>query len=200
MGLYQLATECQTLGSKLAKQFQTLCGLEASHHTAAQATTHEIVLSWHQAYSAAYGVATAIQQANQWELTLRGLCKEANKAWKGANDVIFSHLLKYDSELANFLNSVEDAVKDKCDEIWGCVQSLMEVMNCSPQASLSLALQILHWLPSISWDLSYHVGIPTMFAYSPELYELQTWGATGDGGFHLDNHAQAANLERSCIL
>ena len=33
-----------------------------------------------------------------------------------------------------------------------------------------------------------------MFAYSPELYELQTWGATGDRGFHLDNHAQATNL------
>ena len=33
-----------------------------------------------------------------------------------------------------------------------------------------------------------------MFAYGPELYELQTWGATGDGGFHLNNHAQAANL------
>ena len=67
-------------------------------------------------------------------------------------------------------------------------------MNCSPQTSLSLALQILHWLPSISWDLSYHMGIPTMFAYGSELYELQTWGATGDGRFHLDNHAQATNL------
>ena len=33
-----------------------------------------------------------------------------------------------------------------------------------------------------------------MYAYGPELYELQAWGATGDGGFHLDNHAQAANL------
>ena len=67
-------------------------------------------------------------------------------------------------------------------------------MNCSPQTGLSLVLQILHWLPSIPWDLSYCVEIPTMFAYGPELYELQTWGATGDGGFHLDNHAQAANL------
>ena len=33
-----------------------------------------------------------------------------------------------------------------------------------------------------------------MFAYSRELYELQTWGATGDGGFHLDNHTWATNL------
>ena len=136
------ATECQTLGSELAKQFQTLCGLEASHHMAAQATAHEIVLSRCQACSTAYGVAAATQQAEQWELTL--LCEAANKAWKDANDVIFSHLLKYDSELANFLNSADDTLKNKCDEIWGCIQSLMEAMNCFPQASLSLVLQTLH--------------------------------------------------------
>ena len=132
VGLYQLATECQTLGSELAKQFQTLCGLEASHHMAAQATAHEIVLSGRQACSTAYGVATTIKPVGQRELTLCRLCEEANKAWKDANDVIFSHLLKYDSELANFINSAEDALKDKHNEIWGHVQSLVEAMNCSP--------------------------------------------------------------------
>ena len=84
--IFQLATECQTLGSVLAKWFQTLCGLEASHQVAAQATTHEIVLSGCQACSAAYGVATATQQAEQQELILQRLCEEANKAWKDAND------------------------------------------------------------------------------------------------------------------
>ena len=166
--IFQLATECQTLGSELAKQFQTLCRLEASHHVAAQATTHEIILSGHQAHSTAYGVAAATQQAEQQELTLCRLHEEAIKAWKDANDIIFSHLLKYDSEL--------------------------EAMNCSPQTGLSMALQTLHWLPNIPWHLSYHMGVPMMFAYGPELYELQTLGATGDGGFHLDNHAWAANL------
>ena len=70
----------------------------------------------------------------------------------------------------------------------------MEATNCYPQTGLSLALQTLHWLPSIPWDLSYHAGIPMMFAYGPKLYELQTWGAAGDGGFHLDTHARATNL------
>ena len=162
--IFQLTTKCQTLGSELAKQFQTLCGLEASHRVAAQATTHEIVLSSHQAHSASCGVAAATQQAEQWGLTLCGLHEEANKAWKDTNNVIFSHLLKYGSELANFLNSAEDTLKNKCDEIWGHVQSLMEAMNCFPQTGLSLALQTLHWLPSIPWDFSYCVGIPTMFA------------------------------------
>ena len=64
--IFQLATECQTLGSELAKWFQALCGLEVSHHSAAQATAHEIVLSGCQAHSAAYGVAAATQQAEQW--------------------------------------------------------------------------------------------------------------------------------------
>ena len=91
-GIYQLATECHTLGSELAKWFQTLCRLEASHHMAAQATAHEIVLSRCQACSTAYGVTTATQQAEQQEFTLHRLCDEANKVWKGANDVIFSHL------------------------------------------------------------------------------------------------------------
>ena len=105
--VYQLATEYHALGSDLAKQFQTLCGLEAMHC----ATAHETVLSGHVAHSATYGVTTTIQKAEEWELTLHGLCKEANKAWKDANDVIFSHLLKYDSELATFVTSAEDTNK-----------------------------------------------------------------------------------------
>ena len=52
----------------------------------------------------------------------------------------------------------------------------------------------LNWLPSIPLDLSYCAGIPMMFTYGPELYELQSWGAAGDGELLLDNHTQATNL------
>ena len=38
-----------------------------------------------------------------------------------------------------------------------------------------------------------------MFAYGPELYELHSWGAGGDGDLLLDNHTQATNL-LSCKL
>ena len=41
--IYHLSTECQALGSDLAKRFQTICRLKASHHAMAQATTHEMV-------------------------------------------------------------------------------------------------------------------------------------------------------------
>ena len=114
--------------------------------------------------------------------------------WKDANDVIFLHLLKYDSKLATFLTSAEDTLRNKREEIWRHVHSLAETVNISPQAGLSLALQVLNWLPSIPWDLSYHMGIPMMFTYGLEFYELKSWGTAGDGDFHLDSHAQASNL------
>ena len=104
--VYQFATECQALGSDIAKWFQTPCRLEAMHHTAA--TTHKTVLSGCVAHSTTYGVTKTIQKAEEQESTLHGLCEEAVKAWKVANDVIFSHLLKYDSKLAIFLTSAED--------------------------------------------------------------------------------------------
>ena len=192
--IYQLATEGQALDSDLAKWFQTICGLKASHHTTAQATAHEMVLSGCLICSAAYAVAATTQQADEWESALCRLCEEANKAWKDVNDVIFSHLLKYNSELPNFLNSTEDALRNKCDEILRHIYSLVEAANCSPQAGLSLVLQTLNWVPSIPWDLSYRVGIPLMFAYGPELYELHSWGTAGDGDLLLDNHAWVTNL------
>ena len=83
---------------------------------------------------------------------------------------------------------------NKCDDIWRHVYSLTEAANCSPQAGLTLVLQTLNWLPSILWDLPYSTGIPMMFAYSPELYELHSWGAAGDGNLLLDNQAQVINL------
>ena len=185
--IYQLATKCQALGSDLDKQFHTICRLEASHHATAQATTHETVFSGCLIHSAAYAVAATTQQTKEWESTLHRLCNKANKAWKDANDVIFSHLLKYDSELADFLNFTEEALRNKCNEIWRHIYSLTEAANCSPQTGLSLVLQTLNWL-------SYHMGIPMMFAYGSELYELHSWGAAGDGDLLLDSHARAANL------
>ena len=107
--VYQLTAECQALGSKLAKQFQTLSRLEAMHHTMAQAMAHETVLLGCVACSTAYRFATTIQNAEEWESTLCGHA-EANKVWKDANDVIFSHLLRYDSKLVGFITSAEGSL------------------------------------------------------------------------------------------
>ena len=77
---YQLAAECKALGSDLTKRFHTLCSLKATHRAAAQSTAHEMVLSGHQAHSAAYRLATATQAAPEKELTIRRLCEASNKA------------------------------------------------------------------------------------------------------------------------
>ena len=92
--IYQLTTECQALGSDLAKWFQTICRLKALHHAMAQATAYETVLSRCLIHSTVYAAATTTQQAKEQESTLRRLCDKTNKVWKDVNDVIFSHLLK----------------------------------------------------------------------------------------------------------
>ena len=67
---------------------------------------------------------------------------------EGCQWCYLSHLLKYDSKLADFLNSAEDALKNKYDEIWKCIYGFAEAANCSPQAGLSLVLQTLNWCPA----------------------------------------------------
>ena len=85
-------------------------------------------------------------------------------------------------------------LKSKRDEIWMHIHSLTDAVQLSPQMGLSLSLQVLSWHATIPWDLAFHASMPMMFAYGPKLYELQTWGAVGDGNFLLDSYAQAANL------
>ena len=52
--LYKLATECQALGIKLAKQFQVLSGLEAMHRNSIQGMVHKTLTLGHSAWEAAY--------------------------------------------------------------------------------------------------------------------------------------------------
>ena len=78
--IYQLATECQALGSDLAKWFISFCGLETLHRTMVQATAHETVLTGCLICSTAYTVAATIQQAEEWESTLHRLHDKTNKA------------------------------------------------------------------------------------------------------------------------
>ena len=87
------------------------------HCTAAQVTAHKTINAGCMAHSAAFVVTTATQSGQECESSLRRLCSEANKAWKDANDVIFSHLLRYDSQLVAFISSAEGTLQAKCEEI-----------------------------------------------------------------------------------
>ena len=127
--IYQLAAECQALGSELAKQFQNLSRPEAVHCTTAQATAHETINVGCMACSATFGMATATQTDEECESSMCRLCAEANQAWKDANEVIFSHLLKYNTQLAAFISAAEGTFQAKRDEIWKCVHSLTDTAN-----------------------------------------------------------------------
>ena len=52
--LFKLASECQALGIKLAKQFQVLSGLEAIHCNSIQTMAHETLMLRHSAQEATY--------------------------------------------------------------------------------------------------------------------------------------------------
>ena len=52
--LFNMATGCQVLGVKLAKQFQVLSGLEAVHHNSIQGMVHETLTLGHSAQEATY--------------------------------------------------------------------------------------------------------------------------------------------------
>ena len=192
--IYQLAAECQALGSELTKQFQNLSRLETMHRAASQASAHETINGGCMAHSATFGIATATQTDKEWKSSMHRLCIKANQAWKDGNEVIFSHLLKYDTQLAAFISATEGTLQAKSDEIWRHVHSLTDTANIPHRICLPLALQTLDQLPAIPWDLSYHASIPLMFAYGPESYNFQTWSATRDGDYHLDNDAWATNL------
>ena len=56
MEIFNLVAECQVLSTELAKQFQTLFGLEAMHCATAQATAHTIINTGWMAQNATYSV------------------------------------------------------------------------------------------------------------------------------------------------
>ena len=192
--IYQLATECQALGTELTKQFQNLSGFEAVHCAAAQATAHETINAGCMAHNTAFSAVTANQLDGDHEKFLCQFHAEANQAWKDMNDVIFSHQLKYDSQLVVFISTAEGTLQAKRDKIWSHVHSLVDMASLPHEACLTLALQILDKLPTPPLDLSYCTAIPRMLAYCLESYAFQAWSATGDGDYLLDNNTQASSL------
>ena len=78
--IYQLAAECQALGSELAKQFQNLSRLEAVHNAAAQATAHETINAGCMAHRTTFGIATATPTDEECESSMGRLHAEANQA------------------------------------------------------------------------------------------------------------------------
>ena len=140
--IFGLASECQALGVRLAKDFQRLSGLEAIHCNSVQGTAHKMLTLGHSAREAAYA---AILQDNIMEAeckdTTRRLCSEADAAWKKMHEVMYNHQLEYDQWLSNFLKEAEAMLANMRDQIWTAIRCL------------SLVLHILPLLLLIAWSL-----------------------------------------------
>ena len=167
--LFCLGAECQVVVTQLAKQFQMLSRLEAMHHTMAQATAHETINRGHVERSMACNVLLSANASNKkCKRTLRKLCKEADQAWEDTNHVVFDHQLRYDLQLASFINSAKKTLQAKWDEVWECMQSLTDAVGIPQDACLHLTLQVLKLLPTIPLDISFHASFPMMLTCGPE--------------------------------
>ena len=95
--IFGLASECQALSIKLAKDFQVLSGLEAIHRNSIQGMAHETLTLGHSTWEATY---TAILWDNimeaEHEATTHCLHSKADAAWKKMHEVMYNHQLEYD--------------------------------------------------------------------------------------------------------
>ena len=87
--IFGLASECQALGIKLAKEFQVLSGLEAIHHNSIQGMAHETLILGRSAREAAYvAILRDDMTEAEHEATTRHLHSEADAAWKKMHEVM----------------------------------------------------------------------------------------------------------------
>ena len=116
--IFSLASECQVLGVKLAKDFQVLSELEAIHCNSIQGMAHETLTLGHSAWEATY---MAILQDDiteaECEAMTRHLHSEADAAWKKMHEVMYNHQLEYDRWLFDFLKEAETMLANMRDQI-----------------------------------------------------------------------------------
>ena len=163
--IFGLASKCQVLGVRLAKDFQVLSGLEAIHHNSIQGMVHEMLTLGHSTREATY-VAILwddITEAEREAMTCH-LRSKADTVWKKMHDVMYNHQLEYDRQLTNFLKEVETMLANMRDHIWTAVGALAESKGVTFKYCLNLVLRIL-LLPQIPVDASYQTQILLTIAY-----------------------------------
>ena len=154
--IFSLASECQALGIRLAKEFHVLSGLGAIHHNSIQGTVHETLTLGCSAQEAAYSAILwdDITEAEH-EATTRRLCSDVDGAWKEMHT---------EANLSNMR-----------DQVWAAVCALAENEGITFNDCLSLTLQVLHLLPQIPVDVSFQTQIPLTITYCPESFVYRRW-------------------------
>ena len=168
--IFALASECQVLSVKLAKDFRVLSGLEAIHRDSVQGKVHEMLTLGRSAREATYAAILwdDITEA-ECEATTCRLHSEADAAWKKMHEVMYNHQLEYDRRLSDFLKEAETTLANMRDQIWTAVHALAE----SEGVTFEDCILPLH--PQIPVDISYETQIPLTIAYCPESSVYRRW-------------------------
>ena len=180
--IFGLASDCQALSVRLAKDFQVLSGLEAMHCNSIQGTVHKTLTLGHSAWEATYVAIlwNDIMEA-ECEATTCHLCSEADAMWKKMHEVMYNHQLEYDRQLAAFLKEVETTLINIRDQIWTTVHTLTENEGITFKDCLSLVLCVLHLLPQIPVDVSFQMQIVLTITYCPESSVYRRWHSKQGG-------------------
>ena len=174
--IFGLASKCQALGVRLAKDFQTLSELEAIHCNSIQGMAHETLTLGCSAHEATYAAILQddITEAER-EPTTHCLHSEADAAWKKMHEVMYNHQLEYNWQLSDFLKEAEATLTNMRDQIWTAIHALAESEGMTFEDCLSLTLRILPLLLQIPVDISYDMQIPLTIAYCPESSVYRRW-------------------------
>ena len=156
--IFSLASKCQALDVRLAKDFQVLSGLEAIHRNSVQGMVHEMLTLGCSAWEATYAAILwdNIMEAEHEAMTCH-LHSEADATWKKMHEVMYSHQLEYDQWLANFLKEAETMLANMRDQIWTTIHTLMESKGMTFKDCLS------------------QMQIPLIIAYCPESSVYRRW-------------------------
>ena len=174
--IFGLASECQALGVKLAKDFQILSGLEAIHHSSIQGMVHEMLTLGRSTREATYAAILRDDTTEtECEATTHRLCSKADAAWEKMHEVMYNHQLEYDRWLSDFLKEVEATLANMRDQIWTAIRTLAESEGVTFEDCLSLTLCILPLLPQIPMGISYEMQIPLTIAYCLESSVYRRW-------------------------
>ena len=173
--IFGLASECQALSIRLAKDFQVLSGLEAIHRNSVQGMAHEMLTLGHSTQEATY---VAILQDDITEVEHEAMtrcCSEAGAAWKKMHEVMYNHQLEYDQRLTDFLKEAETTLANMRDRIWTAVCTLVESEGVTFEDCLNLMLPILLLLLQIPMDILYQTQILLTIAFCPESLVYRRW-------------------------
>ena len=191
--IFGLASECQALGVRLAKDFQVLSGLEAIHHDSVQGMAHETLTLGCSTQEAAY-VAILWDDITEVECEAMTHCfhSKADATWKKMHEVMYNHQLEYDWWLTDFLKEMETMLANMRDQIWTAICTLVESEGITFKDCLNLGLRILLLLPHIPVDVSYQMQILLTIAYCLESSVYRRWHSKQGGVCPLRKEVRAS--------